>query len=98
VAGLIIVGLASNSQAQKLNEILGGILYPNDARRYEDQARRNGRPDEERYWHNYGVGLQGQRHHMDVQRHEEDARRHGRPDEERYWHNYDEGLRQQGYR
>lgn len=32
-----------------------------DARRLEERARRNGRPDEARYWHNYAAGLEGGR-------------------------------------
>ena len=36
---------------------LNNVLNPDDARRLEDQARRNGRLQEERYWHDYRAGL-----------------------------------------
>ena len=32
-------------------------VNPSDARRLEDQARRNGQPQEERYWRDYRAGL-----------------------------------------
>jgi hypothetical protein len=34
------------------------MLNPGDAQRLEDQVRRNGRPQEERYWRDYRVGLE----------------------------------------
>jgi hypothetical protein len=34
------------------------VINPGDAQRYEDQARRNNRPDEERYWRDYRTGLE----------------------------------------
>ena len=36
---------------------LNNVLNPSDAQRLEDQARRNGRPQEERYWRDYRAGL-----------------------------------------
>jgi hypothetical protein len=36
---------------------LNNALNPGDAQRLEDQARRNGRPQEERYWRDYRAGL-----------------------------------------
>jgi hypothetical protein len=36
---------------------LNNVLNPGDAQRLEDQARRNGRPQEERYWRDYRAGL-----------------------------------------
>jgi hypothetical protein len=46
--------------AQNLNDMvrkLNNVLNPGDAQRLEDQARRNGRPQEERYWRDYRAGL-----------------------------------------
>src|SRR6185503_6045963 len=46
--------------AQSMNEMvrtLNNVLNPGDAQRLEDQARRNGRLQEERYWHDYRAGL-----------------------------------------
>jgi hypothetical protein len=48
------------SSAQGVNDMvrtLNNVLNPSDAQRLEDQARRNGRPQEERYWHDYRAGL-----------------------------------------
>lgn len=98
MASLVIVGMAPQAPAQKLKDVLGSIIYPNDARRYEEQAHQHGRPDEEHYWHDYGEGLQKQNYPADARQHEEEARRNGQPAQERYWRNYGEGLRQQGYR
>ena len=42
--------------AQSVNDMvrtLNNIVNPGDAQRLEDQARRNDRPQEERYWHDY---------------------------------------------
>jgi hypothetical protein len=36
---------------------LNNVLNPGDAQRLEDQARRNGRYQEERYWHDYRAGV-----------------------------------------
>jgi hypothetical protein len=40
---------------------LNAIVNPEDAWRLEDQARRYHRTKEERYWRNYGAGLEQQR-------------------------------------
>jgi len=61
-----LVGLVSSApnahtaSAQSLNDAvrtLNNIVNPGDAQRLEDQARRNGRVQEERYWHDYRAGL-----------------------------------------
>jgi hypothetical protein len=47
--------------AQNLNDMvrtLNNAINPGDAQRLEDQARRNGRLDEERYWRGYRAGLE----------------------------------------
>src|SRR5206468_8678719 len=46
--------------AQSVNDMvrtLNNVLNPGDAPRLEDQARRNGRLQEERYWRDYRAGL-----------------------------------------
>jgi len=46
--------------AQGVNDMvrtLNNVLNPSDAQRLEDQARRNRRPQEERYWRDYRAGL-----------------------------------------
>lgn len=111
-AGIVTAGLVSPAlAADDLNSVvrtLNAVLNPGDARRFEDQARRNGRADEERYWHNYGAGLEEQRRGGGPQRSEErrsdrigpeearrleeQARRNGRREDERYWHNYAAGF------
>jgi len=98
LAGFVIFGFAPQPHAQKLTDIIGSIIYPRDARAYEERAHRERRPEEERYWHDYGEGLRKQNYSREAQEHEEEARRNRRPDEEHYWHNYGEGLREQGYR
>src|SRR5579864_8359642 len=107
--GIVAAGLASPASADDLNSVvrtLNNILNPGVAQRLEDQARRNRRPDEERYWHNYRMGLEEQRRERagggerysnrigpeDARRLEEQARRNGRWEEQRYWHNYAAGL------
>ncbi len=82
LAGRATVALIPRAPAQDLGRIIHAVTEPDDAHRYEEQARRNGRPDEERYWQRYGAGL-----------HEQQAHRSGRPEEERYWHQYGAGLR-----
>ena len=61
-----LVGLAAavpgagTASAQNVNDMvrtLNNVLNPGDAQRLEDQARRNGRPQEERYWRDYRAGL-----------------------------------------
>jgi hypothetical protein len=51
---------ARTGSAQGMNDMvrtLNNVLNPGDAQRLEDQARRNGRPQEERYWRDYRSGL-----------------------------------------
>ena len=51
---------ARTGSAQGMNDMvrtLNNVLNPGDAQRLEDQARRNGRPQEERYWRDYRAGL-----------------------------------------
>jgi hypothetical protein len=63
-ASVVAAAFAPAMAADNLNSVvrtLNAVLNPEDARRYEDQARRNHRPEEERYWHNYGAGLEQQR-------------------------------------
>ena len=63
-----VIAAASGPQpasAQDLNRVvrtLNAILNPQDAQRLEEQARRAGREDEERYWREYRAGLEHQRH------------------------------------
>src|SRR6516162_8963280 len=60
--GLVVaVSGASTGSAQSVNDMvrtLNNVLNPGDAQRLEDQARRNGRPQEERYWRDYRAGLE----------------------------------------
>jgi len=52
---------AGTASAQSVNDMvrtLSNVLNPGDAQRLEDQARRNGRPQEERYWRDYRAGLE----------------------------------------
>src|SRR5437879_12629561 len=51
---------ARTGSAQNVNDMartLNNVLNPGDAQRLQDQARRNGRPQEERYWRDYRAGL-----------------------------------------
>jgi hypothetical protein len=51
---------ARTASAQNLNDMvrtLNNVINPGDAQRLEDQARRNGRLQEERYWRDYRAGL-----------------------------------------
>src|SRR5205807_8255467 len=51
---------ARTGSAQGVNDMvrtLNNMVNPGDAQRLEDQARRNGRPQEERYWRDYRAGL-----------------------------------------
>jgi len=66
LCGVGLVGLIAmvsgthTGSAQSVNDMvrtLNNVLNPNDAQRLEDQARRNGRSQEERYWHDYRAGL-----------------------------------------
>jgi hypothetical protein len=57
---LAAVPSARTGSAQSLNDAvrtLNNVLNPGDAQRLEDQARRNGRTQEERYWRDYRAGL-----------------------------------------
>ena len=60
--GLVVaVSGASTASAQSVNDMvrtLNNVLNPGDAQRLEDQARRNDRPQEERYWRDYRAGLE----------------------------------------
>jgi hypothetical protein len=50
---------AGTGFAQSVNDMvrtLNNIVNPSDAQRLEDQARRNDRPQEEQYWHDYRAG------------------------------------------
>lgn len=110
-AAIIASGLSSPATADDLNSVvrtMNAILNPGDAQRLEEQARRNQRIDEERYWHNYRLGLEEQRRGVgtppggerysnrigpeEAHRLAEQARRNGRWEDERYWRNYAAGL------
>src|SRR5665213_1404676 len=110
-AGVVAVAFAPPASADNLNSVvrsLNAVLNPDDARRLEDQSRREGRRDEERYWHNYGAGLEAPRPGYrgdaeprdrqarigpeDAYRLEQQARREGHWDEARYWAAYRSGL------
>ena len=57
---LAMVPGARTGSAQSVNDMvrtLNNVLNPSEAQRLEDQARRNGRPQEERYWRDYRAGL-----------------------------------------
>ena len=58
---LAVVPGASTGSAQSMNDMvrtLNNVMNPGDAQRLEDQARRNGRSQEERYWRDYRAGLE----------------------------------------
>jgi len=58
---LAAVSGAGTASAQSVNDMvrtLNNVLNPGDAQRLEDQARRNDRPQEERYWRDYRAGLE----------------------------------------
>ena len=60
---LAIAGFGPPAAAQSLKSVVGtlnAIVNPEDAWRLEDQARRYRRRDDERYWRNYGEGLDQQ--------------------------------------
>jgi hypothetical protein len=55
----VVPGVRTGS-AQSVNDMvrtLNNALNPGDAQRLEDQARWNGRSQEERYWRDYRAGL-----------------------------------------
>ena len=95
-----------SASAQGLKDVvrtLNNVLNPEDARRYEDRARHNHRPDEERYWHEYGAGLEAQRRERGIgadeaRRYEERARGSHHVEEEHYWRDYRSGLGEHGPR
>ena len=61
VAGLMSALAAHPPSAQGVTDIVRGlnaVINPGDAQRLEDQARRNNRPAEERYWRDYRAGLE----------------------------------------
>jgi hypothetical protein len=62
LAGLLAMAAgAGTGSAQSVNDMvrtLNNVLNPGDAQRLEDQARRNGRLQEEHYWHDYRAGLE----------------------------------------
>jgi hypothetical protein len=58
----IAVGCSASADSLKsVVRTLNAIVNPEDAWRLEDQARRYHRTNEERYWRNYGAGLEQQR-------------------------------------
>jgi hypothetical protein len=57
----IAVRSPSADSLESVVRTLNAIVNPEDAWRLEDQARRYHRPNEERYWRNYGAGLEQQR-------------------------------------
>jgi hypothetical protein len=63
--GTVAIAVGSPTSAEDLKSVvrtLNAIVNPEDAWRLEDQARGHDRPNEERYWRNYGAGLEQQRH------------------------------------
>jgi hypothetical protein len=61
VAGLMSALTAHPQSAQGVGDVVRGlnaVINPGDAQRLEDQARRNNRPAEERYWRDYRTGLE----------------------------------------
>jgi hypothetical protein len=58
---LAVVPGTRTGTAQSMNDMvrtLNNVMNPGDAQRLEDQARRNGRSQEERYWRDYRAGLE----------------------------------------
>ena len=93
LAGVIAAasGLTSAS-AQDVNNLvrtLNAILNPADAQRLEDQARRGGRAEEERYWRDYRAGLE----HRQPQREETHAPSYRDADRRNYEIGPDEARR-----
>ena len=61
VVGLMSLVSAQPSCAQGVTDIVRGlnaVINPSEAQRFEDQARTNNRPAEERYWRDYRTGLE----------------------------------------
>jgi hypothetical protein len=82
LAAVVSAMLAPQAPAQSLGRVLHAITDPDEAHRYAEEAHRDRRPDEERYWQRYQAGLYEQRAHE-----------RGHSAEERYWHDYSSGLR-----
>jgi hypothetical protein len=60
----VAIAVGSPASADNLKSVvrtLNAIVNPEDAWRLEDQARRYHRRNEERYWRDYGAGLEQQR-------------------------------------
>ena len=78
LAGAALIAAApAPAPAQELNRVvrtLDRILNPQDARRYEERARREHRAEEEHYWRDYRVGLEEQG--RERRREAYEARRH----------------------
>src|SRR5215469_10653801 len=63
-ASAVAIAVGSPASADSVKSVvrtLNAIVNPEDAWRLEDQARRYHRPNEERYWRDYGAGLEQQR-------------------------------------
>jgi hypothetical protein len=61
ILGAVGVLFTQPVSAQGVGDIvrnLNAVINPSDAQRYEDQARRNHQPAEERYWRDYRTGLE----------------------------------------
>ena len=85
---LAVMPGAGSAYAQSMNDVVRGlnsVLNPNDARRLEEQAYRNGRSDEQRYWHDYRAGLDS---HRDYGREPGDQGRYGERGDYRNWDEY----------
>jgi hypothetical protein len=62
--GALAIASGSPAPGESLKSVmrtLNAIVNPEDAWRLEDQARSYHRPNEERYWRDYGAGLEQQR-------------------------------------
>jgi len=62
--GTVAIAVGCPAAAENLKSVvrtLNAIVNPEDAWRLEDQARRHDRRNEERYWRDYGAGLEQQR-------------------------------------
>ena len=62
--GTVAIAVGCPASAENLKSVvrtLNAIVNPEDAWRLEDQARRHDRRNEERYWRDYGAGLEQQR-------------------------------------
>ena len=81
------------ASAARLTDVLRAVLLPEEARQHEEMARRRHRPDEERYWRDYGAGLEEQRRERGIgaeeaRRYEERAQHSRQREQERYWRDY----------